>query len=143
MIFIYILSEEKGTVKVRPVTIKAEDGEVKTVELPDMVVTNISSTSNEQYIVKAAKFFQTYWFIENEPEKQLFIPDDDPRILTKVDENVIIVTAWGAKAICLKGSYIVTYNAEENDYNTLEEGAFRSTYQIVETQNKTKKKKRK
>lgn len=47
----------------------------------------------------------------------------------------------GSKAICLKGGYIVTYNAEENDYNTLEKGAFESTY-TVET-GKVKKLKQK
>ena len=62
-------------------------------------------------------------------------------MLSQVDENVIIVTAWGSKALCLKGGYIVTYNAEENDYNTLEKGAFESTY-TVQT-GKVKKLKRK
>ena len=35
---------------------------------------------------------------------------------------------WCAPAICLAGSYIVAYNASENDYNTIEQGAFDSTY---------------
>ena len=48
-----------------------------------------------------------------------FTPIYDSRLLTQVDEDIIIITAWGP-AICLKGSYIVTYNANENDYNTLE-----------------------
>lgn len=59
-----------------------------------------------------------------------YIPKYDPRELTQVDENVMITTAWGSKAVCLKGSYIVTYNVLENDYNTLEQGAFNSTYTI-------------
>lgn len=39
------------------------------------------------------------------------------------------MTAWGEQALCLKGSYIVTYNAIENDFNTLEKGALESTYE--------------
>lgn len=52
-------------------------------------------------------------------------------------ENVIIETAWGSKAVCLAGSYIVTYNASENDFNTVEKGAVASTYQITDSYNKT------
>ena len=41
------------------------------------------------------------------------------------------MTLWGSEAICLKGSYIVVYNASENDYNTLERGARESTYTVT------------
>ena len=78
---------------------------------------------------------QTYEIGENNS----WVPVYDPRVLTQVDENVIIVTACGSKAICLKGGYIVTYNAEENDYNTLEKGAFDSTYTKVTGSKKTLK----
>ena len=108
----YILGEESGEVKDR-------EGH------PDIVVTNISSNSKESYIVKASKFATTY----EQGEEGTFIPVADPRILTEVPENLIIITAWGSEAICLSGSYIVTYNAEENDYNTLERGAKESTYE--------------
>ena len=117
----YILSEEENTVKER-------DG------YADIVVTNVSSTSNEQYIVKNSKFIETY-----SPENDEIIgwtPVYDSRLLTQVDENLIIMTSWGAKAVCLAGSYIVTYNAEQNDYNTLEQGAFNSTYQKEDTYQK-------
>jgi hypothetical protein len=118
----YILGEESGTVKER-------DGNV------DIVVTNESSNSHESYIVKAAQVASTY-----EPsEGGLYVPARDPRVLTEVLENVIIVTAWGSEAICLQGSYIVTYNAEENDYNTLERGAKESTYETTPMNNSNKK----
>ena len=119
----YILSEEENAVKER-------DG------YPDIVVTNVSSTSNEQYIVKSAKFRDTY--ISGDADS--WIPVYDSRLLTLVDENIIIMTSWGAPAVCLAGSYIVTYNAEENDYNTLEQGAFNSTYQKEDTYQKKIKK---
>lgn len=127
----YILTEEKNTVKER-------NGEV------DIVVTNTSSTSNERYVVRREKFLKTYELpSESTEENKLglgWVPAYDPRVLTQIDENVIIMTLWETPAICLKGSYIVTYNAEENDYNTLEKGAFESTY-TKETE-KTKKLKR-
>ncbi len=110
----YILSEEENIVKER-------DGHA------DIVVTNVSSTSNEQYIVKNSKFIETY--SPTNDEIIGWTPVYDSRMLTQVDENIIIMTAWGAPAVCLAGSYIVTYNADENDYNTLEQGAFNSTYQ--------------
>ena len=110
----YILSEESGVVKER-------DG------LVDIVVTNVSSTSNEEYIVKAAKFAKTY----NADGSGYYIPARDPRVLTEVPENLIIMTAWGSEAICLQGSYIVTYSEEECDYNTLERGAKESTYEVT------------
>ncbi len=120
----YILNEEENVVKER-------DGGV------DIVVTNISSTSNEEYVVRRDKFLKTYEFpLENELG---WIPVYDSRVLTEVDENVIIMTSWGAPTVCLKGSYIVTYNAEENDYNTLEKGAFESTYTKEEQKTKIKK----
>ncbi len=116
----YVLSEEENIVKER-------DG------YADVVVRNLDSTSGEQYVVKHSKFSQTY-----EPyavrqcscgQSARYLPVYDSRLLTQVDENLIIMTSWGAKAVCLAGSYIVTYNAEQNDYNTLEQGAFNSTYQ--------------
>ncbi len=119
----YILSEEENTVKER-------DG------YPDIVVTNVSSTSNEQYVVKNSKFIETY-SSENDED---WTPVYDSRLLTQVDENVIIMTTWGAPAVCLAGSYIVTYNALENDYNTLEQGAFDSTYKKDDTYQKKLKK---
>ncbi len=115
----YILSEETATVGERP----DEFGDI----VADIVVTNISSTSNEEYVVKAIKFAQMYY-----QDGPFYVPEAEPRVLTEVPENVIIVTSWGAKAICLKGSFIVTYNAENNDYNTLERGAYLSTYVPVD-----------
>lgn len=108
----YILGEEENTVKER------ESG-------TDIVVTNISSTSNEEYVVKRDKFTKTY----SPREDGTFEPAYDSRLFTQVTEDVIIMTSWGAPAICLAGSYIVTYSAEENDYNTVEQGAFESTYE--------------
>jgi len=130
----YILYEEEATVKERDYE-QLTGGMTKKT---DVVVTNIESTSNEEYVVRFDKFLNTYDIGENPNE---YYPVQDWRLLSQVDENVIIVTAWGSKAICLKGGYIVTYNAEENDYNTLEKGAFESTY-TVET-GKVKKLKRK
>lgn len=114
----YILGEEQTEVKNR-------DGK------NDIVVTNINSTSDESYVVKANKFSETY----TPNEDGTFTPVPEERELAKVDENVIIMTAWGSEAICLAGSYIVTYNAEENDFNTLEEGAYNATYEKVPTNN--------
>ena len=133
----YILHEEEGTVKKNKLKVKTPEGEE--IKSNDIVVTNISSTSNEQYIVKAQKFIDTYVLIDLTEQGLKYVPKYDPRVVTKIDENIIIITAWGSKAVCLKGSYIVTYNEEENDYNTIEEGAFKSTYRIVEPKNKTKK----
>ena len=62
-----------------------------------------------------------------------FVPSYDPRVLTQLDENVIIITAWGSKAVGLKGWYIVTYNAEQNDYNVLDEEACTYTYTKEQT----------
>ncbi len=115
----YILSEETAPVAARP----DEDGTL----IPDVVVKNISSTSNEEYVVKASKFVKMYY-----QDGEEYVPECEPRLLTEVPEDVIIITSWGAKAICLKGSFIVTYNAEANDYNTLEQGAYKSTYVKVE-----------
>lgn len=126
----YILGEESNTVKKRV----CADGE----ERCDIVVTNTSSTSSEKYVVKYDKFIKTY-----ELDSMLshgcmmpcyrYIPVVDERLLTRVPENVIIMTSWGAPAVCLKGSFIVTYDAESNDYNTLEAGAFDSTYTVSGT----------
>lgn len=86
---------------------------------------NGECTTVPDYVVRYDKFLNTY-DIGDAPSE--YYPKADWRLLSEVDENLIIVTAWGAKAVCLKGSYIVTYNALENDYNTLEKGAFESTY---------------
>lgn len=123
---VYILSEEDNTIREREV-----DGTM----LPDFVITNVNSTSKEEYIVKAANLIKMY----TQNEDGTWTPSPDERLLTQVDEDVIIKTAWGSEAVCLKGSYIVTYNAEENDFNTLEQGAFNSTYKKTATNVKTKK----
>ena len=122
---VYILSEEDNTVREREV-----DGTM----LPDFVLTNIHSTSNEEYVVKAANLIKMY----SNNEDGTWTPTPEERLMAQVDEDVIIKTAWGSEAVCLKGSYIVIYNAEENDFNTLEKSAFESTY--VKT-GKTKSKK--
>ena len=135
----YILGEEENTVKERTYTKRTtmNNGDVFEQEViaPDMVITNYHSTSNEEYVVNHQKFMDTYEFVEDDRTpghsygfSPRFMPKYDSRLLTQVDENVIITTAWGAPAVCLDGSYIVTYNADENDYNTLEKGAFESTY---------------
>ena len=65
-----------------------------------------------------------------ENEDGTFTPQPDEREVYQVDEDVMIMTAWGEPAVCLKGSYIVVYSAEENDFNTVEEGAIKSTYRF-------------
>jgi len=127
----YILSEEEGTVKERPYFKKmlvAGNIEEYPASAPDYVITNISSTSNEEYITKAQQVERTYELVTKTENGDILLPKPELRTLTEVDENVIIITAWGSKAVCLKGSYIVTYDAEQNDYNVLERGAFESTY---------------
>jgi hypothetical protein len=62
-----------------------------------------------------------------------FVPAYDPRVLTKLNENVIIITAWGSKAVGLKGGNIVTYSAEQNDYSVLDQEAEEYTYTKVES----------
>ena len=114
----YILSEEDNVVRER---------EVEGQMCRDMIVTNIHSTSNERYVVKADKFSKMY--IPN--EDGTFTPVPEERELVQVGEDIIIKTAWGSEAVCLKGSYVVIYNAEESDFNTLEEGAKRSSYADV------------
>ena len=104
---------------------------------PDVVVTNDRSTSNEEYVVNMEKFSDTY-DIDESGDEVGYIPKYDSRLLTEVDENVIIMTAWGSPALCLAGGYIVTYDAASCDYNTLERGAFESTY--TREDQKTKKK---
>ncbi len=121
----YILHEESAQVKELKYT-----KEGKEYTSPSIVVTNCHSTSNEEYVVKPQKFIDTYTPI---PDSNEFAPVYDSRLLTQVDENIIIMTAWGAPAVCLAGSYIVTYDAESNDYNTIEKGAFESTYTIEES----------
>lgn len=124
----YILSEEDNVVRNR-------DG------VMDVVVTNVSSTSNERYVVKGSKFAQTYTPSEDGLTSEdgiAAIPTYDPRELARVSENVIIMTSWGAPAVCLAGSYIVTYNADANDYNTIEQGAFASSYTVESGSRKRK-----
>ncbi len=65
-------------------------------------------------------------------EGGLFAPVFDPRLISRVSENVIIITAWGEPVVCLAGSYIVTYDEASNDYNGLEKGAYDSTYRIFD-----------
>lgn len=103
-----------------------------------IVVTNVSSTSNEQYIIKTKKFASSYYPSTESSKQPTFIPVIDSRLLTQVDENIIIETLW-SEAVCLKGSFIVTYNSDENDYNTLEYGAFLSTYSKDDQYTKTLK----
>ncbi len=127
----YILKEETGIVKER--TYQSEEKEITE---PDVVVTNVSSTSSEEYIVKHEKFTKTYspiGYSESLPGSLLFKPAYDPRAFAQVTEPVIIVTLWGSEAICLPGSYIVTYDAASSDYNTVEAGAFKSTYTVEST----------
>ena len=123
----YILSETTDTVGERKV-----DGQM----LPDVVVTNVNSTSNEQYIVKSDRFSPRLYAPN---EDGTWTPQPDERLFYQVDEDIIIMTAWGAEAVCLRGSYIVEYNAEENDYNTVEKGAEKSTYKRTKAPQKTKK----
>ena len=126
----YILGEETTRVQERP---------FGDTTAPDMVVINDRSTSNEEYVVKAQKFVDSYDASKEDGEIR-YTPVYDSRLLTQVDENVIIMTAWGSPAVCLAGGYIVTYDALENDYNTLEKGAFKSTYTRDEEKNKNLKK---
>ncbi len=114
----YILSEETSKVKVR----KQPDGSSE----PDIVITNINSTSNEQYVVSFEKFQRMY---RANPDGT-FTPIDKSRLLTRVRENIMFLTSWGAEAICLSGSFVVTYDASTGEYNTIEQGAFRATYAI-------------
>ena len=134
----YILSEEEGTIKERTYT-KLVNGEETQITSPDFVITNISSTSNEEYINKAQQIENNYELIDVTNEGYILYPKYDSRVVTQIDENVIIITAWGSKAVCLQGSYIVTYNALENDYNVIEQGAFNSTYTQENGTVKTKK----
>lgn len=129
----YVLSEETSTVKERTYL----SGEKEITE-PDVIVTNVCSTSKEQYVVKHQKFTGTYYSLTEEEQlryshistRPLFMPEYDSRAFAQVSEPVVIITAWGSEAICLPGSYIVTYDAASSDYNTVEQGAFKSTYTI-------------
>ena len=116
----YIMSEVKNVVRERQLA----DGTTQ----PDIVVKNVNSTSNEEYIVKFEKFAKTY----TPNTDGTFTPMPDERPLTRVRENIAFTTSWGETVICLNGSFIVTYNAAEHDYNALEQGAFESTYSVVE-----------
>lgn len=92
----------------------------------DIVVTNVNSIFNEQYIVKTNKFSRMYEL--NDDGTFTLVPDF--RKLTGVSEDIIIMTAWGAPTVCLDGSYIVTYDASSNDFNTIEQDVFNSTYEV-------------
>ena len=117
----YILSETTNTVRETDMG----DG----TKRPDIIVTNTHSTSNEEYIVRANKFPKMYTANMDET----FSPVPDPRAVAKLSEDVVIETSWGEMAVGLKGSYIVTYDAERQSYNTIEKGAFDSTYTIVDS----------
>lgn len=139
----YILNEEENTVKERTYTKKKivnGNTEEYSVTLPDYVMTNISSKSKEKYITKAEQVERTYDLEQITKDGELLVPKYDPRVLTQIDENIIIITSWGSKALCLKGSYVVTYNADENDYNVLEKDAMESTYTMETPKIKTLKK---
>ncbi|MBR2833583.1 MAG: hypothetical protein IKE75_04060 [Bacilli bacterium] len=120
----YILSEVTNEVK----DTEMEDG----TKQPDMIVTNTHSTSNEEYIVRANKFPKMY----SANTDGTFTPTPDPREVARLSEDVVIETSWGEMAVGLKGSYIVTYDAERQSYNTIEQGAFESTYTIQDGLNK-------
>lgn len=99
----YILSEEEGTVKERPYSKKmlvAGNIEEYPASAPDYVITNISSTSNEEYITKAQQVERTYELVTKTENGDILLPKPELRTLTEVDENVIIITAWGSKAVC-------------------------------------------
>ena len=129
----YVLTEETGTVK---------EEEIKTSlgveKRKGFVVKNINSTSDEEYVVKASTFARTY---ELDKETMSYIPIYDSREFAQVDENIMFETAWGSWVICLKGSYIVTYDAAANDYNAVEKDAFRKTYTKEESKKLIKMKK--
>ena len=121
---VYYFNEETATVKSRP---------YGNGERPDMVVKNVAS-SGEVYVVRREKFKTIYeeygdgidfdgWYS--------YIPVPEERDLTRVPENVMIETAWGATALVLAGGFIVTYNAEQNDFNVLDEEAYKATYTPV------------
>lgn len=120
----YIMSEVENEVR----ETEMEDGTKK----PDIIVTNIHSTSNEEYIVRANKFPKMY----TANSDGTFTPNPDPRQVAKLSENVVIETSWGELAVGLKGSYIVTYDKERSSYNTIEQGAFDSTYTIESQEHK-------
>lgn len=120
----YILSEIKSTVKEEE--FKTSNGIEKRV---GFIVKNVDSTSSEEYIVKPSVFARTYILDET---TNSYLPVYDSRQFAQVDENIKFETSWGDFVVCLKGSYIVTYNAEENDYNAVEKSAFEKTYTVEE-----------
>ena len=120
----YILSELTSTVKEEE--IKTSQGIVKRI---GFVVKNINSTSSEEYIVKPSTFIKSYIL---DQETKTYTPVYDLREFAQVDENIIFETSWGEYVVCLAGSYLVTYNAEENDYNAVEKSAFEKTYTQVD-----------
>lgn len=130
----YYFNEESAVVKSRP---------YGNGEMPDMVVRNTASSS-EEYVVKRSKFDTIY---EDAGEDLIFegrnvwvsyIPVPEERELTRVPENVMIETAWGSTALVLAGGFIVTYNAEESDFNVLDEEAYKATYTRVKEKALTK-----
>lgn len=120
----YIMSEVENEVRETEV----EDGSKQ----PDIIVTNVHSTSNEQYIVRANKFSKMY----TANVDGTFTPVPEPRAVAKLSEDVVIETSWGDLAVGLKGSYIVTYDAKGKSYNTIEKGAFDSTYTVEDSSRK-------
>ncbi|MBR3199225.1 MAG: hypothetical protein IKG27_04345 [Bacilli bacterium] len=98
---------------------------VKEAEMPDgskrpgVVVTNISSPSQEEYVVGGDKFEKLY----TANMDGTFSPVPDNRLAAKLSEDVIVVKSWGS-IIGLKGSYLVNGNPVEAE-------AFENTYSIV------------
>lgn len=121
----YIMSEVQNKVG----ETEMEDGSVQ----PDVIVTNVHSTSNEEYIVRANKFPKMY----SANVDGTFSPIPEPRAVARLSEDVVVETSWGELAVGLKGSYIVTYDAEGQSYNTIEKGAFESTYAVEDSRSKT------
>lgn len=105
--------------------------EEKIVQDGDMVITNVYSSSKEKYVNSKDQFIKNYDGLNRNPDGTC---NAIPEILqlVEVDENLIIITNEGNRAICLKGSYIVVNNETLNDYNTLEREAKRLTYEEVE-----------
>lgn len=123
----YVLSELTSTVK---------EEVIGNEKRPGFIVKNVNSTSSEEYIVKPSTFARTYNLDE---ETKTYVPVYDAREFAQVDENIMLETSWGDFVYCLNGSYIVTYNALENDYNAVERDAFLKTYTLEDTQKRTKR----
>ena len=89
----YILSEEDATVGER---------EVEGHMVPDIVVTNVNSTSNEEYVVKSNKFGNMY--VAN--EDGTWTPPPDERELVQVDEDILENSRDGIETIVKFGEKI-------------------------------------